>query len=436
MNLRFVQIAAFTIAALLCQRAVGMDRAHFLELNKQGRELAQKKDWNGLRSVLIEIGKELPGMTPTYLLRLASVEARLGNMDAALSSMRDYAAMGLSYDVSQDDDLKPLVSESGWQSVAETMRRNTLPINRTEEVCALSVPDLMPEDLTFDSSGEVIVSSVMHHGLFRVHLPKDKTERCRPQQVAIDTKARLWPSLAVSYDSRRDLLWMSASAMPGFHTFPKVHDGKAALVAIDPTRGTTIRRFDLDSGAPGVLGDMSVAKDGTVYLTDSIGGGVYRVRGDVSRAKLEKIADGLFSPQTPVLARDGKRLFVAEYSLGVAVINLNNGQISYLEHPENVATTGLDGLFLDGSSLIGIQNGTDPERIMRFKLNASQTEIVSAEVIAQGPEIGEPTHVVSSKGWIYVMANVGWNKIDDHGELKKGQSFTPPLLVRFKSSEK
>jgi len=229
---------------------------------------------------------------------------------------------------------------------------------------------------------------------------------------------------------------MTTSAMPGFRTFPKSHEGKTALLAIDPTRGTVVRRFELDSGAPGVLGDMSVAADGTVFLTDSLGGGVYRVRGDVSRAKLEKLADGLFSPQTPVLARDGKRLFVAEYSIGVAIINLDNGQIGYLKHPDNIATTGLDGLYLDGNSLIGVQNGTDPERIMRFKLNSTQTAIVSSEVIAQGPEIGEPTHATSSHGWIYVTANVGWNKIDDHGELKKGQSFTPPILVRFRSSSK
>jgi hypothetical protein len=136
------------------------------------------------------------------------------------------------------------------------------------------------------------------------------------------------------------------------------------------------------------------------------------------------------------LLRASSLRFVAEYSLGVAVVNLNNGQIGYLKHPENIATTGLDGLYLDGDSLIGIQNGTDPERIMRFKLNSSQTEIVASEIIAQGSEIGEPTHAASSNGWIYVTANVGWNKINDHGELKKDQSFTPPVLLRFKAAKR
>jgi hypothetical protein len=31
-----------------------------------------------------------------------------------------------------------------------------------------------------------------------------------------------------------------------------------------------------------------------------------------------------------------------------------------------------------------------------------------------------------------VIANVGWNKVDDHGQLKEGQSFSAPVLLRFR----
>jgi hypothetical protein len=162
---------------------------------------------------------------------------------------------------------------------------------------------------------------------------------------------------------------------------------------------------------------------------------VYRLRGDPQTAKLEKIADGLFSPQTPVLARDGKRLFVADYSLGIAVIDLTAAntaaKVTYLPHPENVAVVTLDGLYLSGDSLVGIQNGIEPMRIMRFRLNHAQTEITAAEVIEQSERMGDPTHVIAADGWFYVSANVGWNKVDDAGKLKPGESFTAPVLLRF-----
>lgn len=433
-------------AALLILPSFAMDRAHFIELNEKARQQARQKDWTGLRATLLEIGHEMPSPTPTYFLRMASVEARLGNVPEAVRWMQKYADTGLKFDVAQDDDLKPLTKEPAFAAVADTMRSRTQPIQLAETVCVLPLPDLMPEDLTFDKAlGAFVVSSIRHHGLYRVDLPKTTADSadCALKELSLkkdeDEQAKRWPSLAVSFDPARNLLWMTACAMPGFIGFPPSDQGKAALFAIDASNGKIVRRFDLGSAAnPAVLGDMSIA-DGTVYVSDSIGGGVYRVQGDLNSATLEKIAGDFFSPQTPVLAADGKRLFVADYSMGIATIDLTRpnapGQLQYLPHPESVAVTGIDGLYLAGDSLIGIQNGTDPVRIMRFRLNPAQTAIISGEVVEQSAApLGEPTHVTRLNGWLYVSANVGWDKIDDQGNLKPGERFGLPVLLRFRES--
>jgi len=228
--------------------------------------------------------------------------------------------------------------------------------------------------------------------------------------------------------------------MPGFSGIAKEDEGKAVLMEIDPGSGKVLHRFDPGTTGPAVLGDMCVTDQGTVYVTDSIGGGVYRLHGDLQTAKLEKIADGLFSPQTPILSRDGKRLFVADYTIGIAVIDLPNAgetpnlaaKINYLPHPENVAVVGLDGLYRNGDSLIGIQNGTEPERILRFLMNPAQTEITCAQVIHQIGQL-DPTHAVEVDGWFYATSNVGWSKVDDNtGQLKPGEKFTPPVLLKFR----
>ena len=122
--------------------------------------------------------------------------------------------------------------------------------------------------------------------------------------------------------------------MPGFSGVPKEDEGKALLLEVDANSGKVLHRFDPGTTGPAVLGDMCVTEDGTVYVTDSIGGGVYRLHGDLQTAKLEKIADGLFSPQTPVLARDGKRLFVADYTMGIAVIDLPTASAPGI-HPQS-----------------------------------------------------------------------------------------------------
>lgn len=430
------------VLPLVCS-AQTIDPSHYRDLVKQFNERAKAKDWPGARDVLTEIGRELPAPTPRFLLLNATVEMHLGHKTEAIKWLEKYAATGLFFDLTQEGNMKPLSDEEAGKKLIVQMKENTKPIAKAEFVCSLPQPDTMPEDIAYikgsnpKSSGSFIVSSIQHHSLYRVTLPKSGGKECAMQELPIPADAKHWPTLAVSFDPTRQALWVTASAMPGFSGFPKGDSGKAELLEVDPTSGKVLRRFAPATNNPAVLGDMSVTADGTVYVADSIGGGVYRLHGDLETAKLEKIADGLFSPQTPVLARDGKRLFIADYSMGVAVITLPAAgamaKVSYLPHPANIAAVALDGLYLDGDSLIGIQNGTDPERIIRLQLNHAQTEITGAEIIEQASDrMGDPTHAVPVDGWFYVSANVGWNKVDDDtGKLKDGAAFTPPVLLRF-----
>jgi sugar lactone lactonase YvrE len=417
-----------------------IDRAHYRELFQKLSQAAKQKDWQSAREVLTEIGHELPAPTPRYMLSVATIEARLGHKDEALKWIEKYVATGLSFDSSRDEDLKALMAAGTGAKITELMKERSLPITHAEFVCELPQTDTMPEDITYlKSSRAFIVSSIQHNTIYRVSLPKTGSRECTMEELPLLPEDKRWPTLAVAADPKRNVLWVTASAMPGFSGFSKEDEGKAVLMEIDAKSGKLLRRFDPGTTGPAVLGDMCVTSEGTVYVTDSIGGGVYRLRGALQTAKLEKLADGLFSPQTPVLARDGRRLFVADYTMGIAVIDLPvagaapnpSGKLNYLPHPKNVAVVGLDGLYPNGDSLIGIQNGTQPERIVRFVMNAAQTEITSAQLIQQAGQL-DPTHAVEVDGWFYAVTNVGWSKVDDNtGQLKPGEKFTSPVLVRF-----
>lgn len=423
----------------------GIDKTRYRELSQKLSEAAKQKNWQTARNVLIEIGRELPAPTPRYLLTVATIEARLGHKDEALKWIEKYVATGLSFDPSKDEDLKTLMSVGTGEKVAALMNEHGLPVTNAEFVCQLQQADTMPEDIAYlkragtKSAGSFYVSSIQHHTIYRISLPKAGSRQCTMEELPLPADAKRWSTLAISADPKRQVLWMTASAMPGFSGISKEDEGKAVLMEIDPTSGKVLRRFDPATTGPAVLGDMCVTDSGTVYVTDSIGGGVYRLHGDLQTAKLEKIADGLFSPQTPVLSRDGKRLFVADYTMGVAVIHLPaagatphlDAKINYLPHPGSVAVVGLDGLYRNGDSLIGIQNGTEPERIVRFLMNPAQTEVTGAQIIHQIAQL-DPTHAVEVGEWFYATSNVGWSKVDDNtGQLKPGEKFTPPVLLRF-----
>jgi len=447
MKLSSHRLVIIFLSALLltwCTPGYGIDKTRYRELFQKLSEAAKQKDWQGARAVLTDIGRELPAPTPRYMLSVATVEAKLGHKDEALRWIHRYVTTGLSFDPSRDEGLKELMTEAGGR-LAFLMQERSLPITNAGFVCELPQADTMPEDIAYlkatdaKSAGSFYVSSVQHHTIYRVSLPKAGSRECAMVELPLPPEAKRWPTLAVAADPKRNVLWVTASAMPGFSGFPKEDEGKAVLMEIDARSAKLLRRFDPGTTSPAVLGDMCVINDGTVYVTDSIGGGVYRLRSDLQTAKLEKIADGLFSSQTPVLSRDGRRLFVADYTMGIAVIDLPvagaapdlSAKLKYLPHPENVAVVGLDGLYRNGDSLIGIQNGTEPERIVRFLLNAEESEITGAQVIHQMGQL-DPTHAVEVDGWFYAVTNVGWSKVDDNtGQLKPGEKFTPPVLLRF-----
>jgi hypothetical protein len=436
------RIVGLVVFLLSVSSARAIDPAHYRELFQRLGVAAKQKNWQAARDVLTEIERELPAPTPRYFLTVASIEAKLDHKDEALKWLGKFAATGLNFDIAKDDELKGLLADATGQKIAAQMKQRSQPKTGTEFVCSLPQADTMPEDIAYlkqdsKAGGSFYVSSIQHHTLYRLSLPKPGSKECTMQELPRSDEAKRWPTMAVSADPKRNVLWLTASAMPGFSGFPKADEGKSQLMELDAASGKVLRSFAPETTGPAVLGDMCISEDGTVYVTDSIGGGVYRLRGDPRTAKLEKIADGLFSPQTPAPARDGKRLFVADYTMGIAVIELAGAnptaKPTYLPHPENVAVVALDGLYLTGDSLVGIQNGTDPTRILRMRLNQAQTEITGAEVVEQATEtMGDPTHAVAVDGWFYVSANVGWSKVDDNtGQLKTGEKFTPPVLLRF-----
>src|SRR5260370_21203337 len=115
-------LTALLLTALYSTSAGAIDRAHFVELNQKAAELRKKQDWPALREVLIEMGREIPGLTPRYMLRMASVEMHLQHKAEALQWLERYAATGLTYDIAGDDDLKSLISEPGFQKIAQHMK--------------------------------------------------------------------------------------------------------------------------------------------------------------------------------------------------------------------------------------------------------------------------------------------------------------------------
>jgi hypothetical protein len=167
-----------------------------------------------------------------------------------------------------------------------------------------------------------------------------------------------------------------------------------------------------------------------VIASDGDHGGVYRLKSGSDQ--WERLDAGDFiSPQTVAMAADGRHLFVPDYTRGIGILDLDTKRVSWLQSRGHFALTGIDGLYRSGNSLIAVQNGTEPERVIQFSLDAASPQLLSETVIERATAtLGDPTHGVMVAGTFYYIANSGWDVLSAAGEVESGKGLTAAFIMR------
>jgi hypothetical protein len=95
------------------------------------------------------------------------------------------------------------------------------------------------------------------------------------------------------------------------------------------------------------------------------------------------------------------------------------------------ALDGIDGLYWADGMLIATQNGASPERVVAFLLNSAEAKVTGERVIERSTDsLGDPTHGVVVGTDFYYIANSGWDKLDEHGDLAQGKTATPARVMK------
>lgn len=364
--------------------------------------------------------------SPRATLQLMSAEAAAGNSDEALRYFSQYVNMGQA----EEDALKAKSFDSlralpNYQRILASMAVNTRQISAANEVFRLQALARVPEDIDYDPSRKLFyITTVLGQQILSV----DTTGR----STVFASSPNHWPMMALKIDARRHMLWATEVALHGFASAAKADWGRSAILIYDLDSGRLLQR--IEGPAKAALGDMALDANGNALVSDGEFGGIYRV----SRVtlKLERIDAGDFiSPQTPAVLPDGKHLLVPDYVRGVGLLNLDSKAVVWLAMAGKYALSGVDGLYAIGNTWIATQNGTSPERVIRFLVNDSNTSVIAESIIERAtPTLGDPTHGVIIGDYFYYIANSGWDTLDDHGNLRAGKSLPVGSIRRSKIS--
>ena len=406
-------VARLLCAVLALPPIAAAVAADWRALNHQAAAQAKAADYAGLHDTLVQLAPALPG-SPTIVYNLAASAARLGHADEAVADLARLADAGLAYDLAADDDFASLAPRADFRALRDRLLANRQAVGLPTRLLALPAADWIPEALAWDArTKRLFVSDVRHCEVRVVADPARASARDR-------AFARLPASaFALGIDARRRRLWVTVATVAHADACgegdPK--EERTALLALDLRSGRVVQR--VDAGLPGVLGDMLVADDGTVYVTESVHGAVLRLRPGAAALDRLDVAGDFTSPQTPALSADGRTLVVPDYARGIAMIALAGACPCAARWPANgaaVFTAGIDGLVRDGATLIAVQNGTVPPRVIRFADDLQQQRVLESGT----PGLGEPTHGIVVGRSLWFIADVGWDRFDESGHRKAG----------------
>ena len=353
----------------------------------------------------------------TYLL--AVYRARSGDRDGALEALEQLLDKGDGF--LPTAEFFPGVSEDRRFAVLRARFERRLPhIGGAATKVTLNDRTLIPEGIAYDAdTRRLYVGSIARRGVFRI----DAAGRLTPFS---HTEDDLDAILGLAIDAKRRRLYaVSTSAL--------TERGRAAL-------RNTVKIYDIDRAillqsiaVPDAqqLNDVAFSADGTLLVTDSAAGAIYRI--DPSTAAVATIVKPGGAPGANGIASapDGKHAYVAASRRPLRV-NLSTGEVVPLVLPPRQNAAAIDGLYWHDGALIGVQNVTTTGRVIRLVLAPDGYRVTDVQTLLSHhhPAIHEPTTAAIATDGLYLLTRTYVTRFGDQGVVDRPDTVKPAVILR------
>jgi hypothetical protein len=366
---------------------------------------------------------------PTLLYNLGAVSALQGKKAESLAFLSKLAEMGLALHPEKDTDFDSIKDSAEFKAILKKFDDNKTPIVRSSTAFAIQEKGLITEGLAYDPVEETFFVSSVHK---RKILSVSKTRETKTLATEQDG---LWSVLGMRVDVKRRLLWATMTAFPQMVNYKKEEEeGSSAVLKFDLKTNKLIKRYVLpNKPKPHALGDLTIKSNGDVFTSDSLTPAVYVIHPQKDEIELFLEDGGFVSPQGLTFSDDERHLFMADYSTGLFDIDVTTRKVAHLAPISGATLLGIDGLYFHKGSLIGVQNGVTPWRVVRIGLSSDLKRAERFEVIeANNPIFDEPTLGTIVNDTFYFIANSQWGLVNDKGQLGPAEKLADPIVLKVK----
>jgi sugar lactone lactonase YvrE len=329
-------------------------------------------------AALIQQLTEAIAQQPTnmpWIYVLATQHGAAGNEAEAVKWLNRLDELGWEHGV---NTLDYKVQSRPFDDVVARLDAREPRVNKARTAFTISGrSDLVPEGIAYDPVGDVFYIS---------SLEQKKVVRVDRRGIATDFAPADYATLGMKVDAKRRLLWVAAS------------DEKNRL--------SNLTAYNLDDpsqtkkivATPGLLNDLTLLDDGSLFATDMGRGKVLRLAAGADA--FEEWADDFRYPNGITVSDDQRTLYVADFR-GLTRFHVADKTRTRIE--SKALLNGIDGLSFDRGSLIGIQNAIGNTRVIRVHPGDGRVEILESknplfEIPLTGAIAGDNYYFIANPG--------------------------------------
>ena len=373
------------------------------------------------RWTMARLTQLLPGLLKLKLDLVASYAAD-DMKTPAYDLLLSMKGQGFGVDISADPRFEKIHGTEVWDFAVASLKANMEPFGEGKVAYRLPAADLLIDALAWDPlRKQLLAGSARDGGIYRV-AADGKLEPF----IKADANNQLWSVYALAVDAPHKRLWVATTSVMHFKGYDADNAGKAALIEFDLTSGKLLHRYALERAGSNVfLSALALAPDGTAYAVDGVHKVVYTPR----EGKLEEVLanPNLNDIRAITVSGDGKMLYMVDTLLGIFGFDLEQKSAFGLGYnPDGLVLSGIVGLYWYDGTLVLVEPGMQPARVMRLTLSEDGRSVAKAMPLdVSRPEFTQLDGGTIAGDKLYFITNSQRAKYDRHGLLRDGAVLEP-----------
>ena len=324
------------------------------------------------------------------LFLLAHDYAHLGDVEKALSLLRECVSLNEGFDPEGDSAFDPLKSNAQFQSLVEQVHRRYPAVERAHVAFTIPEKELIPEGLAVDQrTATLYMGSLNLRKIVKITRNGDVSDFIKARQYD------LRPICGLKVDASDNALWANTCPDNGIG---------AELLHFD-SAGKLIERFAATSSGQHLFNDLVLRGEQEIFLTDSLANRTYRFDRKSHSFTEISLCRSIYYPNGIALSDDGNMLYVAD-AFGIVQVDLRNHSSHELEPGPSNTVSGADGLYWYRNSLIAVQNSLGSSRVAQFHLSVDGMKVTATMILEyRSPLVALPTTGAILGSNFYFMTN-------------------------------